>query len=248
MIRSHKKFTLFLLSFCLLWGVFGCASVPPPITPYRAHPEFEMRTKNIKTLGLLSPDIKIYEFTAGGMRELRDDWCAVGKENVQRALIGCFREKPFEIKPIVVDKEMEEEMEDIYALYRAVVRSINFYTYGQFKFPQKMKNFDYSVGPIDKVLQKHGADGLIFVYGFDEISTGARKALQTTAVIVGAIAGVYVVPRSGITVVNVALVDPSGAILWYNVKGSEGVYDLRNRESATKFVRSVISDYPGMAK
>lgn len=244
MTRSHKKNTLFLLCFCLLWGAFGCASV----TPYRAHPEFEVRSRNIKTFGLLSPDIKIYEFTAGGLRELRDDWCAVGKENVQGALIGCFREKPFEIKPITVDKEMEEEMEDIYALYRAVVRSINTYTYGDFKFPGKMKHFDYSIGPIDQILQKHGADGLIFVYGFDEISTSGRKALQTTAVIVGALAGVYVVPRSGITVVSAALVDPSGAILWYNVKGSQGGYDLRNRESATKFIRSVISDYPGMKK
>ncbi len=244
MIRNHKKYLFLLLCFCLLWGAFGCATV----TPYRAHPEFEMRIKNIKNPGLLSPDIKIYEFTAGGVRELRDDWCSTGKENVQGALIECFREKPLEIKPIMVGKEMEEEMEDIYALYRAVSTSINVYTYGDFKFPEKMKNFDYSIGPIDKILQKHGTDALIFVYGFDEISTGGRKALLAAGIIAGALTGVVVLPRSGFTVVSAAIVDLSGTILWYNAKGSQGGYDLRNPESATKFIRSVLSDYPGMKK
>jgi len=223
---------------------FGCASV----TPYRAHPEFEMRTKNIKTSGFLSPDIKIYEFTVGGVRELRDDWCAKGRENVQGALIQCFQEKPLEIKPITIDKEMEEEMEDIYALYRAVSISINTHTYGDFKFPEKMRNFDYSIGPIDKIMQKHSTDVLIFVYGFDEISTGGRKALQAAGIVAGALTGVVVLPRSGITVVSAAMVDPSGALLWYNIKGSQGGYDLRDPQSATNFMRAVLSDYPGAKK
>jgi hypothetical protein len=111
-----------------------------------------------------------------------------------------------------------------------------------------MKNFDYSIGPIDKILQKHGTDALIFVYGFDEISTGGRKALQAAGIIAGALTGVVVLPRSGFTVINAAIVDPSGAVLWYNVKGSQGGYDLRNPESATNFIRSVLSDYPGIKK
>ncbi|HUL30186.1 MAG TPA: hypothetical protein VLZ03_06985 [Thermodesulfobacteriota bacterium] len=243
MIGNRKKYALLFLCFCWLGAAFGCA--PPP---YRIHPEFETRTKNMKALGLLSPDIRIYEFTAGGLRDRRPDWCALGKENVQGALIECFREKPFDVKPLVVDKEMEEEMEDIHALYRAVARSIRECTYGDFKFPGKMKHFDYSIGPIDQILQKHGADGLIFASGFDEISTAGRKALQATAVVVGVLAGVAVVPRSGITVISAALVDPSGAILWYNIKANQGGYDLRERDSATKFIRSVISEYPEATK
>jgi len=223
---------------------YGCA----PLKPYRAHPEFEMLAKNIKTTGLLSPDVKIYEFTAGGLRELRDDWCAKGKENVQGALIQCFREKPLEIKPITIDKEMEEEMEDIYALYRAVSISINIHTYGDFKFPEKTKKFDYSIGPIENILQQYGVDTLIFVYGFDEISTGGRKALQTIGFIASALTGVVAMPRSGITVVNVAVVDPSGTILWYNLKGSQGGYDLRDPQSAINLIKTVLSDYPGVMK
>jgi hypothetical protein len=247
---TPKKTVIFVLGLCLLFMAFGCA----PITK-TVHPEFEIRTKYIKTAGLLSPDIKIYEFTAGGMRELRDEWCAKGKENVQRAVIECLMDKPLEIKPITIDKEMEEEMEDmedIYALYRAVSTSINFHTQGDNKFPEKVKNFDYSIGSVDKILKRYGGDALIFVTGFDEISTAGRQALKAVGIIAGValaaagVGGAVIVPRSGITLISIALVDSSGTILWYNIKGSQGGYDLRNPESATKFVREILSDYPGV--
>ena len=224
--------------------VFGCAA----LAPYRTHAEFESRSKDVKTAGLLSPDIKVYELTAGGMRELKDDWCAKGRENVQGALIQCLSETPLKIKPIIVEKKFEEEMVDIYALYRAVNASILSHTYGNFTFPEKMKKFDYSIGSIREIAQAYGAEALIFVYGTDEISTGGRRAVQALGVLAGAVTRVVLVPSPGITVLSVAVVDPSGTILWYSFKQNEGNYDLRSPESAADFVREVLSDYPGVKK
>ncbi len=244
-----NKSLVFVSVLCLLFVAFGCA----PLTK-TAHPEFETRAKDIKTIGLLSPDIKIYQFTAGGIRELKDDWCVKGKENVQRAVIECLREKPSEVRPITMDKEMEEEMEDIYALYRAVSASIILHTRGENKFPEKQKNFDYSIGSVENILKRYGGDALIFVTGFDEISSAGRQALKAIGIIAGVAAaaagvgGAVIIPRSGITIVSVALVDPSGTVLWYNIKGSEGGYDLRDPESATKLIREILSDYPGAKK
>jgi hypothetical protein len=246
---NQKKSLVFIWGLCLLFMAVGCAPIIKTV-----HPQFEMHAKDIKTLGLLSPDIKIYEFTAGGIRELRDDWCAKGKENVQRAMIECLTEKPLEIKPITTDKEMEEEMQEIYALYRAVSNSINLHTRGENKFPEKEKNFDYSIGSVEKILKRYGGDALIFVNGIDEISSAGRQALKAVGIIAGiaaaaaGVGGAIIIPRSGITVVSIALVAPSGTILWYNIKASEGGYDLRNPESATKLVRDVFSDYPGAKK
>ena len=249
-MKLRPKESLVLASaLCLLLLGFGCAPVTKTV-----HPEFGTRTKDIKTTGLLSPDIKIYEFTAGGMRELKDDWCAKGKENVQRAMIECLSQKPLEVKPITIEKEMEEEMEEIYALYRAVSTSIILHTRGENKFPEKQKNFDYSIGSVENILKRYGGDALIFVTGFDEISSAGRQALKAVGIIASvaaAAAGVYstaMIPRSGITIVSVALADPSGTILWYNIKGSEGGYDLRDPQSATKFVREILSDYPAANK
>ena len=250
-MRIRLRKSLILVSgLCLLFMAFGCA----PITK-TVHPQFEIRTKDIKTTGLLSPDIKIYEFTAGGMRELRDDWCAKGKENVERALIECFREKPFGIKSITVDKDLEEEMADVYALYRAVSNSINLHTQvGDQHFPGKVKNFDYSIGSVEEILKKYGGEALIFVSGFDEISTAGRQTLKAVGIIAGValaaagVGGAMIIPRSGITLVSVALVDSSGTILWYNIKANQGGYDLRKPESATEFVREILSNYPGVKK
>jgi len=244
MRMNLKKVPLVWIGFCFLSMLLGCASV----APHRAHPEFERRSQDIKGAGLLSPDIKIYELTAGGVRELKDDWCAKGKENVQGALIQCLRERPLEIKPIALEKRLEEEMEDVYALYRAVNTSILSHTYGQFTFPEKMKSFDYSIGSVEQISKTYGADALIFVYGSDEISTTGRQALQVLGAVAGAFTGVAVIPRSGITVLSVAVVDPSGVILWYNIKGGQGSHDLRNPESAASLVRDLLSGYPGVKK
>lgn len=226
-------------------GLFAYGCAPPS---FRAHPHFEARSRDIRSPGLLSPDVKVYEFTAGGVRELRDDWCAKGKENMQSAVVGCFRDQPWEVRPITVDKDLEEEMEDIYALYRAVSVSILTHTYGEFLFPEKMKNFDYSIGSIEVITNRYGVDALIFVYGFDEISTPGRKALTVAAIIAGAVTGVMIIPRGGITFVSVALVEPKGSILWFNFKGGQGAYDLRDPESATKLVKLVLSEFPRLKK
>lgn len=238
---SHKR--LFVLVSVLSILVFACA---PPA--YRKHPEFEVRYKNIKDPGLIPPDVKIYEFTAGGVRELRDDWCAVGRENVLKACQKCFSEKKVLIKPLAIGKESEEEMEDILALYRAVTMMIRAHAYpGPNLFPEKQKNFDYSIGPIEGVLRKCGSDSMIFVYGMEEISTGGRKALMALGMIAGALTGVYVVPRGGITLVSIAVVDSSGSIIWYNVN-SAGGHDLRNPEGAAVLVRDSLSDFPSLGK
>jgi len=227
------------MSFSLSLFLFGCAT-----TGYRVHPELEMRSKDVKTAALISPDIKGYEFTAGGVRELRDEWCSKSRDNVEEATIKCLHDKLADVKPTPVNGEVQEELEEVYALYKAVSTSIQLHIYGPFGFPEKKKNFDYSVGSIKRILETLGADVLIFVYGSDEISTSGRKALQAGAVAIGLLTGVIVIPRGGITEVSVGTVDASGSILWYNVKRAEGGYDLRNRESAINLLTEILSDFP----
>lgn len=243
MTLRPRRFRELLTVLGLLFIAFGCAP-----KAYRAHPELEMRSKDINTPGLIFPDVKIYELTAGGVRELRDDWSIKGQENVLGAMTEYYKEKEAEIKPLTIDGEIKEEMEDIQALYRAVSSSIRLHTYGPYVFPEKKKNFEYSIGPIDRILEHFGADALIFVYGIDEISTTGRKALQATSVIVGAFTGVVIMPRSGITALSVALVEQPGTILWYCIKSSQGGYDLRKPESTSSIVENVLRDFPRLGK
>jgi hypothetical protein len=230
-----------LFPVLLLIFLSGCAT-----TSYRSHPEFDQRIATIKTPSLLPPDVKVYELSAGGVGELRDDWSRSGKENMLKAVLQAFKEHSLDVTAPSIDKEIEDELEDIQALYRAVSASIITYTYNPAsRFPEKVKNFDYSVGPINKVLDKCGADSLVLVYGSDEISSAGRKTLAVVGILAGAVTGVAIVPRSGITAVSASLIDRSGSVLWYNFKGSGGGRDLRDYESCNSIARDVIFDFPG---
>lgn len=238
------KKSFLVLCGLLIFAASGCAG-----PTFRVHPAMGSRVQEMKTVGLFPPDIKIYEFTAGGIHDLRDDWSEQGKENVQRAIMERFSGGPVAVRTLTTDKELENDVKEVFALYEAVGASIMLHTYNEQNiFLDKKNSFDYSVGSIEALLRKSGADALLLVQGIDEISTGGRQALTTLGILAGAFTGVYVGPRVGATALRVALVDSSGAILWFNVKGSGGGSDLRNRDSATAFVRATLAEFPGLGK
>jgi hypothetical protein len=235
----RKRWWVWLSIFCFLGililageGLAGSA---------RSRPDF-------KTLGsgftaLVVSDVKIYELSAGGLAEQRDDWCELGRKNLLDAISQACKGKGLEVKEISGEDALEEELDDIRALYRAVSASIRLHTYGPFAFPDKLKNFDYSVGPVDEILKRHGADYLLFVFGQDSVSTSGRKAL---AVAQALLAGVHA--GWGLTHFTAGVADPSGNIVWYNGFLSEGAYDLRNAADDEKIVTSVFSELPETAK
>jgi hypothetical protein len=246
---GFKKLAFFLFLIVL---ISGC------IPDYRIHPEFEMLAKNIKTLGLVTPDIKIYKLTAGGIRELDDDWSSKGRQNVLDILLKLSKGTRIKIKPIEVDPEIEEEMEDIKSLYMAVNKSILLHTYNfpieeinepldypreDNKFSDKIKNFVYSIGSVEKITQKYGVDGLMFIYGMDEISTKGRKMLKIAGSILESITKVELMSpslrRGGITVLTMAIVDPNGNIIWYDAEIKEGIYDLRDPDSTYQILAKI---------
>jgi hypothetical protein len=246
---GFKKLAFFLFLIVL---ISGC------IPDYRIHPEFEMRSKNIKTFGLITPDIKIYKLTTGGVRELVDDWSDKGKENVLNVFVRLSRGRGIDVRPIKIEQDIEEEeVEDIKSLYMAVSKSILLHTYNipsidepfynwqeYHGFPDKIKNFVYSIGPVEKITQKYGVDALIFIYGIDEIPTEGRKALTAAGVLLTFATGVNVMPRPAITALSVAVVDPSGTILWYCAKTSETGTDLRESLGTEMLIDNILSDFP----
>jgi hypothetical protein len=216
MSGNRKQFFLRFASLCLLITLFGCAS-----PAYRTHSEFRARVKNIGIPVLVLSDVRIYEISPGGTVELRDDWCAMGKYNLLSALLANLKDKHYNVKPLIPDKGVEKEMKEVQALYRAVNRSIKLHTYGPQIFPEKLRNFTYSLGSIERILRKCEADSLILVDALGHISTNKPRAS-----------------------VSLCVSDSSGTIIWYCVKGSLGEYDLRDPESATELVKDICSCFP----
>ncbi len=236
-----------LLTLALGVLLSGCAK------NIRTIPDLAERVRKIKIVALARPDVKIYEVSAGGLHELRVEWSEKGRENVAKAVLDRFRGSPVEIRLLEPDSDTEQELNEVLALFEAVSQSIILHTYSEQNnpnvFPDKVKNFEYSVGSLETLLRKSGADALLLLTGVDEVATGGKKALNVlgvvTGIAVGAVTGVPIVPRMEGTAMRVALADKSGAIVWYNINGSVTT-DLLDPDSSGDFVSDTLSHFPGL--
>lgn len=234
--------------WCLLAILFllgACAQKIPNNFEERA-----ARARQLKNLVLLPPDVDICLLTAGGIKEKRDDWCDTGRKNLEVALVEVLREKGYAVQAWKKGTKGEAEVAQIRPLYREVMGNVYnhtiFYPNGDNLnlFRDKVKNFDYSVGSIDKLLAEQKGDGLLVVYAEDEISSAGRKTLQ----VIRAINPFDEKGQSGMTWLEIALLDRKGDILWFSSQSHEGGFDLREPGSAMKFNRQVLADFPRAGK
>jgi hypothetical protein len=232
-MRRIASTLLGLLAFLLAAGTVHAAEEES----FRTPPDFAQRMKNIKTIAIFRPDIKMFEISTGGVKELREDWCDECCMKVQTAFVTTFQQFGYDLRILDPAQDTAPDLREIMFLYGDVVTSVLRHAYdGPHLFPAKKSNFDYTLGSIDNLLEPAGADALLLIRGIDEISSEGRKAMQTFGVLVGLAAGVVVTPNMGKTVMIVGLVDRSGDLLWFNIRGGSGVYNLRDPESVTKLV------------
>jgi len=223
----------------------GCASVP-----HRVAPQFESRLSTIKTVALLPPSVKVYELSAGGTREQMDEWSETARHNVVAAISKRLTARgPLTLKAFEPEQgsALEEEYRDVRALYEAVSASVIIHTYApETTFTTKQERFEYSLGPLPELAEAAKTDALLFVYAEDHISSAGRAALNVFTVLIGAAAGLAIIPAGGATMVTAALVDAkTGDLLWFNAQVSHGGHDLRNPAS----VDSLIADtFAALAK
>jgi hypothetical protein len=215
------KFVLIpLCLFPLFCFTEGC--VP---ADQRVHPQFESRVTKIKALTLVPPTVEVYELSPSGLPELRDDWCVLGKKNLEEALVEKFREKRYSIHLPRSDSSVRKELAEIQALYVQVNKSVQLHSYGPQVFPEKVTQFEYGMGSIQRIVEAYGTDSLVFVNGFDQVSLHNPK-----------------------TYVSIAVADSSGTILWYCVKGSKGGYELKDPSSTAMLVEEILSSFPKSAE
>lgn len=207
--------------------------------------ELNFRAQKLRNVVLLSPDTRISELSAGGVREHRADWSAAGRMNLEKAIIKNLAEQGISVKVLKVPADLESEADEIKILYRAVIHSI--YTHAYYWsgrnpdfFPDRMRKFDYTLGSLDRLLDEHKADGLLLVQAEDEISSSGRKAL----LVVEVINPLGTKGTAGMTTAVIALADRKGDILWDNFFVRSGGYDLRDPDSATSFVNVLLDGFP----
>ncbi|MGD9133155.1 MAG: hypothetical protein PVF78_05895 [Desulfobacterales bacterium] len=235
---------------CVLIGCLflsACATSP---ASYRTNPQLIENLKTTKKITIIPLKIEVCELSAGGIKEKIDEWCVQAKNNVMTAI-----QKQLETKPILIVKPFHEtvlsedqraNLAETRALFDAVNASILTHTYGipEQRFPEKIVNFDYSLGEEVGELSAE-VDVLLFVRCIDIIPTAGKQALETGKLILGALAGVALPVNMGGTLVSIALVDAdTGLIIWYNQHGSGYSADLRDPIKTTTIVKKLLDDLP----
>ncbi len=222
------------LAACLAALPASALAAPPEA---RKHPEFDARWAAIRTVGVVAPDLKIVQLTAGDTPVFRPDWTEQGKEAVTLALEAALREhgvEPVRFAPST--DEEKAELVEVQALYEEVVSGVIQATYLN-QFPGKVARFEYGLGDLSRLLERQHLDALVFTYGTGAVSSGGRKALQ----VLGAVLGRYSV---GVDRLFVGVVDRRGDLLWFAVRADTGS-DLRDTSSAGTFVHEVSNGLPG---
>ena len=94
-----------VLLVVLVVAMTGCA---PTLQSNRE--ELDARAHKIRNVLMLPPDTKICELSAGGVREQRDDWCATGRKNVEKAIIENLARRNISVKVIQVSADLQSEV------------------------------------------------------------------------------------------------------------------------------------------
>lgn len=271
--REGYRLPMIGLGMLILVIMAGCApsfrDIVRAMAPtVRANPQLQQKLASIKTVAVMPPGVMVYQLAVGGTRVM-DEETAAARSTLATAIEQELGRDPGVVfthlpAPSVgldasrdpVAASLTAQLADTQALFEAVNASILLHTYKprdgpDQTFPEKLKNFDYSLGPdVQQFAKLAHADALLFTSGVDYISSGGRKTLMVLVpLITGFLGGGYGNPvflPTGPTIFSVTLVDATtGALLWYNVAGLQGcVHSLTDPQSVNDLTAQVLKDFP----
>lgn len=232
---------LFLAAFLLLTAS-GCGSS----LKKQALADYDRQVRSFKTIGVVTPDILMLELSAGGVQEQIDEWRVTAVQNLSQSLQKELDARAVRFRTIAPGRDAD--FEDIQYLNRAISESLNWNTtYRKLSVCADERICrDYSVGPIQNILRRHNVDALLLVYGVNELETNnraaARRRSRAASFWIGAVAPVTFAPlRNPGTYLSMALIDQSGAVLWYSGTATGKGYDLRNGAVVEGLTKRILS-------
>ena len=188
---------------------------------------------------VITPDIKYYLLTAGGIPEPHAEWTTAARQNFAAALQGFAEERDTDLVMVVDQDELEEIEIEYQKLYSAVGNTVLINYFGASKLPTKGDEFDWTLGPGVAVIgDKYDADYALFSFYRDYQASGGRIAFAILAAAAGV--GVNTGSEGGFA----SLIDlKTGDIVWFNVV-TAGSGELRNEKGAVTAVNMLFKDLP----
>lgn len=228
----------------LLVAMFGPAYAGD--TPHWVHYRLLNKTASLpKKILIIPASIRMYEVTAGGVKEEVPDWSAEASKNVLKATAAAFAAKggTQEVPMPSLSAAERALVDEHMALYKLVANSMP-----NRLMMHKIRRFDYGIGPgLASVLARSGADALVMVHGRDYASTAGRKtkAVLGKIPIVNIFTGGEV--QLGHSFVHIGVIDlKTGDLLWMNSEYREGTSNMREYDDVEDQMAALFKWYPGI--
>ncbi len=230
---------LFVLFLC------SCASVK------NYHPSLKSEKENIKKVCVVST-IKVYQITAGNVREYREDYTKQAEKNIKLAIREEFRNKfggeviyLSDIKN--VDEDIKDKIEEVGILYSYIKSGIYFQSMVKKDNVQKVFSyFNYpNLSEFNNISKRVDTNYFLFFWGVDNVSTAGRVTLEILKMLVGSAVGISISPQWGISIIDMSLVDiDSGRLLWNTSIFKKGTCNFRQYDSIKYTIHHLFSEVP----
>lgn len=225
---------LILFAFALSVMAAGCAP-----THFHTH-ETSARIDMVKTIGIISPDIQVYQLSKDGGTRL-DQASEAASRHSAESIMEFFKGSRFTVKVIGPDLKNRRELQEVQALSKAVHKNLQ-------EFWNPVNNIPPpTLGSLDGLAEQYGVEAFMFMDAFEvhkEENVSLSKSLAKLAV--GAVYGPYALPRQGRSRACVSVAMPGGAVIWASFRDSEISLseNFKDQQGTRKLVRGLLSKFP----
>lgn len=229
--------TMLLRTFAVLLMLIIAGGCTP--THFSMH-DLNGRMEAVKTIGIVTPDINIYQLSGEGAAKL-DHASEVASRNSVEAMMAFFKGTQYKIKVIGPDFKTRRELKEVQALSKAVHKNL----------PEFWNPVDNptppSLGNLESLTDFYRVDALMFMDGFEVHKTekvSFSKSLAKLAV--GTVYGPSALPRQGRSSACVSLAEPTGGVVWASFRDTEISLDenFKDKDGTRKIIFGLLAKFP----
>ncbi|MDR3011872.1 MAG: hypothetical protein LBU70_01510 [Chitinispirillales bacterium] len=223
--KTTRAAWLALIAPLLLYT--GCASsrAAAPTTPTHHDPTILEIAEGAGRIGILQPEVFLYDVSAGGILEFRDDWSKNASRQAARS--AAFTLKQMNYSPLIIPDDPNRER-DFFRLktalrYHGTAFRNQFFT----DFPPTT----FSIGPIEEMCDRYNVDGFLYIYGYEEKFSEERHQFLNTQ-------GEAIPPER--TFIALLIAERDGRISWHRHMMIPGNLDMRSEVHSTLVMRALL--------
>lgn len=200
------------------------------------------KIKKIKKIGVLTPDVKVVEISAGGSQTPLGKETETAKNLILEKTKKSLEGMGFGVKVINVQDNDSLALQETLAMYRIVDESIQ-----KKKTEETKKKFDFEIGSVDSLAKAYDVDAFLFLTGFDSQASSSRQAAAVAGVVTGILFGVSVALHEP-SLISVGLTDKSGKIVFYNMNQETDSPNFTKEKDISELVKTLFKEFSSKVK